>query len=168
MTVLPVVIGSLYRLLVPRSVTWQKFYWGCSCRKEFVRVQESQTGPAYSRTGCTRVKYRRATNVLPKLQGIGPLVDASKCKPYKIHDVGVCHDVESRIETIVHSLITGPWKLKSRSKSSFGLKSAAVKLLKQGSVILTRFVSLTRTGNLLRDRDVILAPLFSRHFNEPA
>ena len=97
MTVLPVVIGSLYRLLVPRSVTWQKFYWGCSCRKEFVRVQESQTGPAYSRTGCTRVKYRRATNVLPKLQGIGPLVDASKCKPYKIHDVGVCHDVESRL-----------------------------------------------------------------------
>ena len=48
---------------------------------------------------------------------------------------------------IVHSLITGPWKLKSRSKSSFGFKSAAVKLLKQGSVILTSFVSLTRTGN---------------------
>ena len=36
--------------------------------------------------------------------------------------------------TIVHSLITGPWKLKSWSKSCFGLKSAAVKLLKQGRV----------------------------------
>ena len=67
-----------------------------------------------------------------------------------------------------YKFITGPWKLKSWSKSSFGLKSAAVKLLKQGSVIFTRFVSLTRTGNLLRDRDVILAPLFSRHFNGPA
>ena len=69
---------------------------------------------------------------------------------------------------IVHSLITGPWKLKSWSKSSLGLKSAAVKLLKQGSVILTSFVSLTSTGNFLRDHDVILAPLFSRHFNGPA
>ena len=42
-----------------------------------------------------------------------------------------------------------------------------VKLLKQAGVILTRFVSLTRTGNFLRDRDVILAPLFSRHLAGP-
>ena len=72
------------------------------------------------------------------------------------------------MNTIVHSLITGPWKLKSWLNSSFGVKSAAVKLLKQASVILTCFVSLTRMGNFLRDRDVILAPLFSRHLAGPA
>ena len=77
--------------------------------------------------------------------------------------------IERYFNYIVHSLITGPWKLKSCSKLYFGLKSAAVKLLKQGSVILTLFFfSLTSTGNFLRDRDVILAPLFSPHLAGPA
>ena len=62
----------------------------------------------------------------------------------------------------------GSLEIEKLIKSSSGLKSAAVKLLKQGSVTLTSFVSLTSTGNFLRDRDVILAPLFSRLFNGPA
>ena len=73
-----------------------------------------------------------------------------------------------KFSTTVHSLITGPWKLKSCSKLSFGLKSAAFQLLKQGSVIFTRFVSLTRTEIFLSERDVIWMPLFSRHLAGPA
>ena len=72
-----------------------------------------------------------------------------------------------KVNTIVHSLITGPWKLKSCSKS-FGVKPEAAKKLKRGSVILTRFASLIRSGNFWRKRDVILAPLFSRHLAWPA
>ena len=41
---------------------------------------------------------------------------------------------------IIYSLLTGSWKLKSWSNSSFGLKSTAAKLLKQASVILTFFL----------------------------
>ena len=48
------------------------------------------------------------------------------------------------------------------------VKLTAVKLLKQASVILTCFVSLTRMGNFLRAHDVILALLFSRHLAGPA
>ena len=68
--------------------------------------------------------------------------------------------------TIVHSLtsITGPWKLKSCSKSSFGAKSAGIKKQKLGSVILTRFVSLIYAGNFWREHDAILAPLFFAPF----
>ena len=72
------------------------------------------------------------------------------------------------IITIVHSFITGPCKLKSCWKSSFSVKSAGIKKQKLGSVILTRLVSLICAGNFWRERDVILAPLFSLHLARTA
>ena len=82
------------------------------------------------------------------------LLAAYSCESYRV-EMNQC--------IVVHSLITGPWKLKSCSKSSFGVKSVGIKKQKLGSVIFTRFVSLICAGIFWHERDVILAPLFSRH-----
>ena len=91
----------------------------------------------------------------------------------------VCHTRSCWCQRVRFAISSYPWhystftyygslEIEKLIKIVLSAKIGSSQALEAGSVILTSFVSLIRTGNFLRDHDVILAPLFSRHFNGSA